>query len=92
MSDARAREKSGAATSKRKAGAAPSFEEALGELTAIVEKIGSEDCPVDSLEEMVRRAADLIRTLRGRLQRTEGIVTEILEELQRPEESEQGKA
>jgi exodeoxyribonuclease VII small subunit len=59
-----------------------SFEDALNELSGIVEQIAGEDCPIDSLEERVRRAADLIRMLRERLGRTEGIVTEILDDLQ----------
>lgn len=64
-----------------------SFEDALEELSGIVEAIAGEDCPIDSLEEKVRRAADLIRMLRSRLARTQEMVTEILDGLQDPPET-----
>lgn len=57
------------------------YEQQMEELTEIVDQIGREDCPVDELESRVRRAADLIRTLRERLSQTELAVTEVLEEL-----------
>jgi exodeoxyribonuclease VII small subunit len=57
----------------------PTYEEELAELTTIVDEIGSEDCPVDTLENRVTRAAKLIRNLRGRLASTELTVKNVLE-------------
>lgn len=54
------------------------YEEDLEELTRLVDQIGEEDCPVDQLEDKVRRAADLIRSLRERLSATETTVQEVL--------------
>jgi exodeoxyribonuclease VII small subunit len=54
------------------------YEEDLEELTRLVDQIGEEDCPVDQLEDKVRRAADLIRSLRERLSTTETTVQEVL--------------
>ncbi len=59
-----------------------SYEEDLEELTKLVDGIGAEDCPLDSLEEMVKKAAYLIRTLRRRLTSTETTVREILDQLE----------
>ncbi len=59
-----------------------SYEEYLEELTSLVDEIGRDDCPVDQLEIKVRRAADLIRNLRGRLASTETTVQEVLKELE----------
>lgn len=56
----------------------PSFEEMMEELSGIVDAIGRDDCPVDELDERVKRAAFLIRTLRSRLEATEVSVREIL--------------
>lgn len=58
------------------------YEQDLEELTRLVDQIGEEDCPVDQLEDRVRRAADLIRSLRERLSATETTVREVLEELE----------
>ena len=57
------------------------YEEELAELTALVDNIGREDCPVDTLEKKVGRAAELIRDLRGRLSATELTVRSVLSEL-----------
>ncbi len=59
-----------------------SYEDYLEELTNLVDEIGRDDCPVDQLEIKVRRAADLIRNLRGRLASTETTVQEVLKELE----------
>ncbi len=59
----------------------PSFEEQMEELTAIVDGVGREDCPLDELESRVRRAAELIRELRARLASTEVSVREVLDGL-----------
>ena len=59
-----------------------SYEDYLEELTNLVDEIGRDDCPVDQLEIKVRRAADLIRNLRGRLASTETTVQEVLKEME----------
>lgn len=59
-----------------------SYEDNLEELTNLVDEIARDDCPVDQLEIKVRRAADLIRNLRGRLASTETTVQEVLKELE----------
>ncbi|MBN2585958.1 MAG: exodeoxyribonuclease VII small subunit [Candidatus Fermentibacteraceae bacterium] len=58
------------------------YEEDLEELTRLVDQIGEEDCPVDQLEDKVRRAADLIRSLRERLSATETTVQEVLSRIE----------
>jgi exodeoxyribonuclease VII small subunit len=58
------------------------YEDDLDELTRLVDQIGEEDCPVDQLESKVRRAADLIRSLRERLSATETTVREVLGDLE----------
>lgn len=65
------------------------YEEDLDELTRLVDRIGEEDCPVDQLEDRVRRAADLIRSLRERLSVTETTVKEVMEGLEDREERDQ---
>jgi exodeoxyribonuclease VII small subunit len=60
-----------------------SYEEKLAELTAIVDEIGNEECPVDTLENRVTRAAELIRDLRQRLASTELTVKSVLEDLEK---------
>ncbi|MCK4670947.1 MAG: exodeoxyribonuclease VII small subunit [Candidatus Aegiribacteria sp.] len=67
-----------------------SYEDYLEELTNLVDEIGRDDCPVDQLEIKVRRAADLIRNLRGRLASTETTVQEVLKELENDRKVDQG--
>ncbi|MCD4776912.1 MAG: exodeoxyribonuclease VII small subunit [Candidatus Aegiribacteria sp.] len=59
------------------------YEDNLEELTKLVDEMGREDCPVDQLEIKVKRAADLIRSLRERLASTESTVQEVLGELEK---------
>lgn len=59
-----------------------SYESALLELTELVDIIGGEDCPIDQLESKVKRAAELIKLLRERLNRTEMIVKEVIKDLE----------
>ncbi|MCD4846667.1 MAG: exodeoxyribonuclease VII small subunit [Candidatus Aegiribacteria sp.] len=66
-----------------------SYENCLEELTNLVDEIGRDDCPVDQLEIKVRRAADLIRNLRGRLASTETTVQEVLKELENDRKADQ---
>ncbi len=66
-----------------------SYEDYLEELTNLVDEIGRDDCPVDHLEIKVRRAADLIRNLRGRLASTETTVQEVLKELENDRKADQ---
>ena len=67
---------------KTEDGKKTTYEEDLDELTRLVDQIGEEDCPVDQLETKVRRAADLIRSLRERLSVTETTVREVLGDLE----------
>lgn len=55
-----------------------SFEDRMDELNRLVDEVGREDCPLDELESKVRRAAELIGELRGRLAATEMSVRDIL--------------
>jgi exodeoxyribonuclease VII small subunit len=58
------------------------YEDDLEELTRLVDNIGDQDCPMDELETKVRRAADLIKSLRQRLSSTESTVQEVLTDLE----------
>lgn len=66
---------------KREKKITPSYEDDIEELTSLVDEIGKDDLPVDLLEGKVKRAAELIRSLRERLSATETAVKEVLEEL-----------
>ncbi|MBD3369728.1 exodeoxyribonuclease VII small subunit [Candidatus Fermentibacteria bacterium] len=58
------------------------YEDQMEELTRIVDQIGRSDCPIDELESKVKRAAELIKSLRKRLRDTEMTVKEVLADLQ----------
>ena len=58
------------------------YTEMLSELQGIVESVSRDDCPVDELEEKVKRAGLLIKTLREKLKRTEKSVSEMLIEIE----------
>jgi len=60
----------------------PTYEDELAELTALVDEISGENCPVDTLEQKVGRAAELIKDLRGRLASTELTVKNVLTEIE----------
>ncbi len=66
---------------KREKKITPSYEDDIEELTSLVDEIGKDDLPVDLLEGKVKRAAELIRSLRERLSATETAVKEVLEDL-----------
>ncbi len=68
-------------TDKKKTNTTSSYEDDIEELTTLVDEIGKDDLPVDLLEGKVKRAAELIRTLRERLSATEIAVKEVLEDL-----------
>ena len=75
---------------KGKAMADHTYEEDMQELTALIDQIGDENCPVDQLEKKVKRAADLLKSLRERLQSTETRVREVLADLDdAPEDQDQ---
>jgi len=66
------------------------YEEDMQELTTLIDEIGDENCPVDQLEKKVKRAADLLKSLRGRLTSTETKVKEVLADLEdEPREQDQ---
>lgn len=58
------------------------YSDMLAELNGLVEKLGRDDCPVDELEVMVRRASELIKALKARLTATEESVSSMLRELE----------
>lgn len=60
---------------------AENYSDMLAELQGIVEKLSRDDCPVDDLEKLVERASFLIRTLKGRLVKTEQSVAGMLSEI-----------
>lgn len=64
--------------------AAPSFAAALQELEAILERIEGEEIDIDRLAEELRRAAELIELLRGKIRKAEVEVTQIVQRLQDP--------
>ncbi len=66
-----------------------SYEEDLRELTELVDLIGDDECPMDELESRVKRAAELIKSLRDRLSATESTVTEVLAGLENREDTDQ---
>lgn len=68
-------------TDKKKTNDSPSYEDDIKELTDLVDEIGKDDLQVDMLESKVRRAAELIKSLRRRLSATEIAVKEVLEDL-----------
>jgi exodeoxyribonuclease VII small subunit len=70
----------------------PTFESQMAELSRIVDSIGRDDCPVDQLEERVRRAAELIRSLRARLSSVEVSVREVLADLETGSAGKSGTA
>lgn len=70
----------------------PTFETQMAELSRIVDSIGRDDCPVDQLEERVRRAAELIRSLRARLSSVEVSVREVLADLETGSAEKSGTA
>jgi exodeoxyribonuclease VII small subunit len=66
------------------------YDEQMEELTRIVDEIGRSDCPIDELETKVKRAAELIKSLRKRLKDTEMTVKEVLADLQPEQEPDGG--
>ena len=58
------------------------YTEAVGELEAIVAKLRSDNCVVDALTAMTRRAAELLTACRARLTATDTELRAILDSLQ----------
>ena len=69
---------------KKKDVAKLSYEEAVADLDSILEELEGEESDLDSLAERVRRASELVRHCREKIQATEIEVAKVLEEL--PEE------
>jgi exodeoxyribonuclease VII small subunit len=63
-----------------------SFREAMDELEGILERIEGEEIDVDRLAEELRRAAQLLDLCRGKIRRAEIEVTQIVQNLEEPEE------
>jgi exodeoxyribonuclease VII small subunit len=66
-----------------------SYKEAATELERIVEEIETEEIDVDVLTDKVKRAAWLIKTLRGKLRQTEGEVGKVLSGIEATGETEE---
>lgn len=64
------------------------FGEALEELEAILRRVESEEIDIDSLAEELRRAAQLLEVCRGKIQRAEVEVTQIVQQLEDEEEKD----
>lgn len=58
------------------------YTEAVGELEAIVAKLRSDNCDVDALTAMTRRAAELLTACRARLTATDTELRAVLDSLQ----------
>jgi exodeoxyribonuclease VII small subunit len=66
---------------KMKAAAEMSYEEAIADLDAILEELEAEESDLDSLAERVKRASELVKHCRQKIQATEVEVSKVLEEL-----------
>jgi len=66
---------------KKKDVAKLSYEEAVADLDSILEELEGEESDLDSLAERVRRAGELVRHCREKIQTTEIEVTKVLEDL-----------
>jgi exodeoxyribonuclease VII small subunit len=64
------------------------FGAALEELEAILRRVESEEIDIDSLAEELRRAAQLLEVCRGKIQRAEVEVTQIVQRLEEDEDEE----
>jgi exodeoxyribonuclease VII small subunit len=58
-----------------------SYEEAMGDLTAILEELEGEESDLDRLAERVKRASELVRHCREKIHRTEMEVEKVLKDL-----------
>ena len=58
-----------------------SYNQALSELETILRKLQSDNCDIDSMVELTRRASQLIRDCRARLTTTETELKQVLESL-----------
>jgi exodeoxyribonuclease VII small subunit len=63
-----------------------SFREAMAELEGILERIEGEEIDVDRLAEELRRAAQLLELCRGKIRKAEVEVTQIVQNLEEPED------
>jgi len=61
------------------------YQQAIDELEAIVNKIENEEISVDELSEKVKRAAQLIVLCKTKLTKTEQEVSKVLEEMKKEE-------
>ena len=61
------------------------YAEAVAELEAIVAKLRAENCDVDALTALTRRAAELLAACRERLTATDAELQAILDSCDKPE-------
>ncbi|HEX2223804.1 MAG TPA: exodeoxyribonuclease VII small subunit [Thermoanaerobaculia bacterium] len=65
-----------------------SFRDAMDELEGILERIEGEEIDIDRLAEELRRAAQLLDLCRGKIRKAEVEVTQIVQSLEEPRDSE----
>lgn len=61
------------------------YTEAVAELESIVAKLRGDNCDVDALTAMTRRAAELLAACRARLTATDAELRAILDSLENPQ-------
>ena len=66
---------------KKKAAAELTYEEAIADLDAILEELEAEESDLDSLAERVKRASELVKHCREKIQAAEVEVSKVLEDL-----------
>lgn len=67
----------------------PGFSEAMEELEAILHRIEGEETDIDRLAEELRRAAELLELCRGKIEKAEVEVTQIVQSLEEEEKGEE---
>ncbi len=65
----------------------PSFTEAVRELEEILQRIEGEETDIDALAAELKRAASLLELCRGKIRKAEVEVSQIVQSLERTEES-----
>ena len=69
-----------------------SYNAAIAELKKILDTLQSENCDIDSMVELTRRATELISACRERLTATESELQTVLDALRSPDKSTLEKA
>lgn len=77
------------AASKKKPAKNLSFGEAVAEVEEILAGLEDDNVDIDKLSEEVRRAVELIQVCRGKLEKTDAEVRQLVEGLQPPAAAEE---